>query len=37
MKRLYGWLYFLYLRLRWWRLRRAVGAAEYVEALKEDA
>lgn len=37
MRRLYGWFYFLYLRLRWRRLRRAVGAGEYVEALKKDA
>lgn len=36
MKWLYGWLYFLYLRLRWWRLRRTVSAGEYVEAMEKD-
>lgn len=35
MKRLYGWLYFLYLRLRW-RWLRCVAADEYVEALRRD-
>lgn len=35
MSRLLGWLYFLYLRLRWRWLRR-VAAEEYVEALRRE-
>jgi hypothetical protein len=35
LKQLYGWLYFLYLKFHWRRLRR-MSADEYVHAMERE-